>query len=200
MESLLAEVIKKCPSSSTLIIGADINAQVGNCDNWDYKDITVKFGIQGTNERGVSLASLLNNFNLKVIITFSKNVRMPRTALKRGLWYYLLVDLWPLFIRTLDFKRARDTSILQKDLVDLDHHGICLKFYIHKRKPPLRIIHQRNKTSMHCRTSYHAHKRIIWSKLYNSHHLKDYNKTLQALLEDCENTNRNTFTEALSRL
>ena len=65
MESLLAEVIKKCPSSSTLIIGADINAQVGNCDNWDYKDITVKFGIQGTNERGVHLASLLYNFNLK---------------------------------------------------------------------------------------------------------------------------------------
>ena len=53
MESLLAEVIKKCPSSSTLIIGGDINTQVDNCvnwDNWDDKDRTGKFGISGTNK------------------------------------------------------------------------------------------------------------------------------------------------------
>ena len=51
-ETLLAEVIKKCPSSSTLIIGGDINARVGNCDNWGDEGLMGKFGINsGTNER-----------------------------------------------------------------------------------------------------------------------------------------------------
>ena len=52
---------------------------------------------------------------------------------------------------------------------------------------------------MHCHTNCHAHKRIIWSKLYNNNHHEDYNKTRGELLEDCEITNHSTFIEAISR-
>ena len=79
------EVIKKCPSSSsTLIIGGDINAQVGNCDDWDDKGITGKVGIPGRNEKGVSLASLLYNFILKAVSTYFQNHLYTTHCTKKG--------------------------------------------------------------------------------------------------------------------
>ena len=202
MHNQLAESINNCPSSAILIIGGDINAWIGTSSDWDGDNNTLgSFGIRGINDEGKNLMQLLLNHNLKAVFTFFEKKKYATYRTKKsedaGKEFDRTYDQF--FLQSNNFKLTRDFNIV--DLVDSNHHGISMTVY-NKPKPSSpsqfrKFLRHSSKASIKRHSNRH-NKWIIWQKLYNSHHQKQYNASLTALLAECNNTNYNALPSAIS--
>ena len=202
MHNQLAESIDECPPSAILIIGGDINAWIGTSSDWDGDNNTMgRFGIRGINEKGENLMQLLLNSDLKAVSTFFEKKKYATYRTKKGETAGEEFDHTydHFFLRSNNFKIVRDFNIA--DLADSDHCGISMVVY-NKPKPSSssqfrKLLRHSSKASIKRHTNGHS-RRIIWQKLYNEHHRKQYNTSLTALLAECDNINHSTLSSAIS--